>query len=91
MASNVKKDQIARARNRSVKSSVFTIYKKAVAKLSEVNASAGDVFSAIRKFESLAMRAARKHIIGQKSSSRKVSNLVLKAKAKFNQTSSKVA
>ncbi|CAF1661871.1 unnamed protein product [Rotaria magnacalcarata] len=87
MGSNVKKDNIARIRNKSVKSTVFTFYKKAVSKLSEAAASMKEVFEAIRKFESVAAKAARKNIIGQKSSSRKVSRLTLQAKKRFDQLS----
>ena len=86
MGSNIKKDELARAHNKSIKSAVLTFYKKAVLKLAETTASADEVFLAIRKFESMAMKAARKHIIGQKSASRKVSRLVIKTKIRFGQT-----
>ena len=36
MGSNVKKDELARAHNKSIKSAVSTFYKKAVAKAAEV-------------------------------------------------------
>jgi ribosomal protein S20 len=85
MGSNVKKDELARAHNKSIKSAVSTFYKKAVAKAAEVTATADDVFAAIRQYESVAMRAARKNIIGQKSTSRKVSRLVVKTKIRFGQ------
>ncbi len=85
MATNVKKDNLTHLRNKAIKSSVFTFYKKATLKLSDTTSSLKEVFDAIRHFESNAAKAARKKIIGQKSSAKKVSKLVLKAKEKFGQ------
>lgn len=74
---DIRRTVVRTARNRATLSSVRTFYKNA---LLAIKNNLPNVSSAIQIFEKKAMKAAQKNVILKLTASRKVSNLVQKAK-----------